>query len=150
MPDHVWYEILSQIPLKDCAKLCCVSSSLTVAGSAWEQLRSLMVWSAKVQSLWLSITQIRTTILAHRRLARDALRSVHPYSQKNPLNDLATQCDMARKCASQIGNTIKPLRQTFERLCDELESLLSQYPQSDPCLVAFEIDVEDVRKACGQ
>lgn len=63
------------------------------------------------------------------------------------MNEVATECDTARKCASRIGNIIKPLRQTFQRLCDELESLLSQYPQSDPCLVAFEIDVEDVRNA---
>lgn len=137
MPDHVWYESLTQMPLKDCTKLYCVSSSLTAAGSAWEQLRSLMVWSAKVQSLWYNITQIRTTILTHRRVARDALRSALPHCT-NTLNELATQCDTARKCASRVGNIIKPLRQTFERLCDELQSLLSQYPQSDPCLVAFE------------
>lgn len=109
-----------------------------------------MVWSAKVRSLWYDITQIRAAIHKHWRVARDKWRyggTLTYSSYVGTLNDLAVVCDMARRRASRIGKIIKPLKQRFQQLCDELESVLSQYPQSDPNLVAFEIDIEDVRKA---
>ena len=150
VPDHVWYKILSHMAFEDFARLSCVSSSLTVVGSEWALLRSLTAWSAKVRTLWQDITQIRATVNKHRRAARDTWRSdgTLTYSVHiKTLNELASHCDMARGRASRIAKIIKPLKQSFYRLCGELESVLSQHPQSDWRLVAFEIDIEEVRKS---
>ncbi|KAL3159501.1 hypothetical protein ABBQ38_009919 [Trebouxia sp. C0009 RCD-2024] len=149
VPDHVWCNVLSQMEFKDFAKLSCVSSSLTVPGSTWELLRSVMAWSDKVRALWHDIVQIRGTINRHRRIARNIWRSDGtrtPSVHYQTLSELASHCDMARRRASGSATIIKPLKKTYQRLCDELESVLSQHSQSDSSL-AFEIDVADVRKA---
>lgn len=143
LPDDVWYSILSQmLPKKDLAKLCCVSHGLTVKGSAWEHLRSVLIWSSKVKTLWFDITQIKQNIDDHRILSWNI--------DCNPIktdSDLYHYYDMQRETAFREGKIIRSLKQSFTQHYQQLESLLSQYPQFQQHLVAFNIDVEDVRKA---
>ena len=92
--------------------------------------------------MWYEITQIKRKIEDH----RDSIWQ-HGYEPAQTESDVYHYHDMKRERAFRVGKIIKPLKQSFTLQCQELESLLSQYPQSDQRLEAFQIDVEDVRKA---